>query len=397
MNDPSSSGLSLTLFRGPYQSNGATPWYAQIGIGTPPQILKIALDTGSNFNWVSSGVSPVADRQHYGGLAFNSEYSSTFKLQQPDHPDVDFGPWGTMSVEQGADRMSFPVVASVDASAITTLDSELYLSKKYSGNQFQELNWDGGLGLPSYSSLPSSPSHQPIAYRGIHRSREDQSFHFVESLLEAGIMDPSHLWIAFETDAATNQGTVSFGQLDPRYCESHEYLFLPWQKSSVESLYYVWTSEFQSMTVGQELICASDSAHPYYLCLDSGSSLFKGDPTVMQKLLEETTRTGDVLTIDLGPDDKGLPQQLAIPSDVYQVTIEAGDHIGETFPQFQPMQGLEQIALVGSVLMDHLYTVYQYQMGANGAIEPKGIWLFNKLGGVPIIQTQQPTSAAIFS
>ena len=63
------------------------------------------------------------------------------------------------------------------------------------------------------------------------------------------------------------------------------------------------------------------------------------------------------------------------------------------------LEGLEGLVLVGSVLMDHLYTVYEYEVtpSADGyALSPVGMWIFNKRGGYPIIQGRQDRPARIF-
>ena len=38
-------GIRLSLLRGPFQNNGASPWYAEINLGTPEQLLKFSFDT----------------------------------------------------------------------------------------------------------------------------------------------------------------------------------------------------------------------------------------------------------------------------------------------------------------------------------------------------------------
>lgn len=53
--------------------------------------------------------------------------------------------------------------------------------------------------------------------------------------------------------------------------------------------------------------------------------------------------------------------------------------------------------LVGSVLMDHLYTVYEYEVISPSEIHPKGVWIFNKPNGPKIIKTKQTSTATLFS
>jgi len=55
--------------------------------------------------------------------------------------------------------------------------------------------------------------------------------------------------------------------------------------------------------------------------------------------------------------------------------------------------------LVGSVLMDYLYTVYEYEIittESETSIKPIGMWIFNKLNGPKVIVTEQSQVARIF-
>src|SRR5438552_12393293 len=69
--------LRFAVQRGLYQDNGASPWYAPIGVGTPPQTLKFALDTGSNFIWAMSKLCDNCGGT--GRTLFDPSSSSTFR------------------------------------------------------------------------------------------------------------------------------------------------------------------------------------------------------------------------------------------------------------------------------------------------------------------------------
>jgi len=68
--------------------------------------------------------------------------------------------------------------------------------------------------------------------------------------------------------------------------------------------------------------------------------------------------------------------------------IEAGPDMGKIIPQFQPL-GLEGLVLVGSIVHDYCYTVFQYEVvecsSTVVSLGPVGVWLFNKPGGPAII------------
>lgn len=254
----------------------------------------------------------------------------------------------------------------------------------------------------------SGDTNKLQAYRGVHRTdvtAETSAFHFVESLLENHIIEAKakdgSLYVSFQTDPTTKRGEVSFGRLDERYKDSLEYLHLPWKQvpgEKLKSLYYIWTTPMQSLSIGDKQIVKADANQPLSFCLDSGSSLFKGDPDIMLRAYCQASLTNGDLKIELGSDSSGNNQSLTIPSSLYNVEIEAGALLGETFAQFQPMAGLDGITLVGSVLMDHLYCVYEYKVDENNnkRIVPAGMWLFNKPNGVKIITQEQAKPASIF-
>ncbi len=379
-------GLALPMAKGPFQNNGASPWYAVVDLGTPGQPLKFSFDTGSNFVWVTSTLCADNGCEHYGGGQFAWQNSTTFSWLGT-HPEttVDFGPWGSMQVEAGNDAFALGGVA---------VDSDVYLAKAYSGQQFAELDWDGGIGMPSQMSLDIVAADNSL-YRGMATADANASFHVFASMVEQGIVSPEAPYLTFSTDGESGQGTVAFGTLDSSYQDSLEYLFLPWQEYSIPSVAYIWTTPLRRFFVGDTLL-----AEDYFFSLDSGSSQFKGDPKLMFETFLATTFFGEDVTLEVGTTDTGETGRLVIPSSVYNVKIEAGQYQGLSISQFQPLNGLSELVLVGSVLMDSLYTVYEYQVNEDAGavnITPVGMWIFNKKDGPKIIQTTQSQPAAIFT
>jgi hypothetical protein len=50
-----SQNIAVELKQGTLTDNGATPWYAEIGIGTPPHKLRFMIDTGTTHTCESGG------------------------------------------------------------------------------------------------------------------------------------------------------------------------------------------------------------------------------------------------------------------------------------------------------------------------------------------------------
>jgi len=77
--------------------------------------------------------------------------------------------------------------------------------------------------------------------------------------------------------------------------------------------------------------------------------------------------------------------------------IEAGQNKGQVVSQFKGLEGADGMLLVGSVLMDHLYTVYEYKVDDNQNLSPVGVWIFNKPDGPKIIANKQSVPAELFN
>jgi hypothetical protein len=384
----SSTGFELLLQRGPFQNNGATPWYCEIGIGTPGQTLKMCFDTGSNFNWVTSSLCAKNSCMHYADAQFNLSASSTLERVSAESQSVSFGPWGTMQVEIGKDKLSLPQLTHCDV-----LFADLFLAKEYSGLQFEELDWDGGIGLPSSQNSLNTPVLSATPFR-LHQSNaeQDTEFHFFLQLVQMGLVSEKNPYITFLTPSAddTSPGRIGFGRLDHCYASSLEYIFLPWSCYQEEAS-YLWSASGASIRVDGQTIGAD-----MFFSLDSGSSQFKGDESVLSQIYNLTTSGNPLISITL-LDNAGLEYgELEISSDIYKCKIEAGEKKGQVVSQFQGLSGADNMLLVGSVLMDHLYTVYEYDVVSDNKIQPKGVWIFNKHAGPQIIKTKQTAPALFF-
>ncbi|MBM1193221.1 avidin/streptavidin family protein [Pseudomonas weihenstephanensis] len=342
---PQVKGLTLTMHRGPYQNNGATPWYSTLHIGTPKQPLKLALDSGTNITWVTSTLCAPDRCQHSSGGRFDYQASSSFSFTDCLQRPYSFGPWGTLQVESGDDVLTLNQ---------TTLASQLLLASDYAGAQFHQLDWDGGIGFPSSSAYVDSRS----------------TFVF-EALMNAGEIDPKQPFIAFDWDRVSGQGQCQFASVDTSKTQG-PHLFLPWALySKVPGVEYIWSTPLTTYSVGGVVL-----AQDITFALDSGSSRFKGDDRLMRQTLKRIAQGGcpDVV---LGFADG----EITLGADLYHVLIEEGPDKGQTLPQFEPL-GLADLVLVGSVVMEHCYTVYEYRVKqcrpGQYSLAPVGVWLYNR-------------------
>jgi saccharopepsin len=363
---PTGKTLTVPLTAGLYQNNGASQWFANMELGTPGQPLRFAIDSGSNFIWTTSSLCPPTSCHHSGGGEFVYQDSSTFEWIDQKQITVDFGPWGSMVVETGKDIFELIAGASLDLKA--------FLSASYYGLQFDQLDWDGGIGMPS-GSIDADPR---------------VSF-LIPQLMNAGLMDPQLPYVSFSTDQTTGEGTVLFSGVDLDAIDPYSAVFLPWTPyTTLPGVTYIWSTPLYQYIVGTDVVATNQQ-----FALDSGSSQFKGDDNIMNTTLQlvDTTPQPNV-TLVLGVTLDGVPANVVVPPDVYMVEIEGGPDKGRTLPQFNPL-GLTGLVLVGSVLMDQLYTVYEYQVTETEEgfyLEPVGMWIFNKKNGPRLIQTTSKTA-----
>ncbi|RZI30918.1 avidin/streptavidin family protein [Pseudomonas orientalis] len=356
-------GITLAMRRAPYQNNGATPWYSTLHLGTPGQPLKFSLDTGTNITWVTSSLCAADRCQHYSAGRFDCQASSSFTFTDCLQRPYSFGPWGTMQVESGAD------VLHIDQ---TPLPTQLLLAADYDGVQFRQLDWDGGIGLPSSSAYVDGRS----------------AFVF-QALMNSGKVDPTHPFIAFDWDAASRRGSSQLGGVDASKTRG-PHLFLPWSLyNKVAGVEYIWSTPLTSYAVGGQVLATDLS-----FALDSGSSRFKGDDRLMRQTLACIAQGGSPDVV-LGFADG----EITLGANLYNVLIEEGPGKGKTLPQFEPL-GLADLILVGALVMEHCYTVYEYRVvqcrpGAY-SLAPAGVWLFNRPGGPQIItrSSSQPFDTA---
>ncbi|MEM6299658.1 MAG: pepsin-like aspartic protease, partial [Bacteroidota bacterium] len=237
--------ISFPLYQGKLADNGATPWVAQVGIGTPAQSLKLMIDTGTDNTWITASQCDTSACQAHD--SFNPSNSSTY-IELVHTPETrDFGPWGTMQVLVGEDIWHFPETTETEA---LNFEVSIY----YSGTQFKELVADGGIAIP-----------------GPFWSHTDK---LTESLMVQLLKDGKIGYGAasFWTDNSTGEGGCMFGGVDPSKYDSSTLQWIALQDNSGSSLNYLWQIPLNSLTFNEQPTTATITA----FVLDTGSSYFKG-------------------------------------------------------------------------------------------------------------------------
>ena len=355
--------ITIPMIRGPYQDNGASPWSGLAQVGSTGLTMKMALDTGTNLFWVTSTLCTTQACTMPGRVQFDPNTSSTFSWIDQTPTKINYGPWGSMMAEKGSDTISI--------NNANPQGCEFYLATNYGGAKFEEVDWDGCIGFPS----------------GTRQAGTEVTF-YMQQLIDSGALGSSDLpWAAFDWDASTKQGSCELGDVDNSKFISSEGMYLPYDAYKlVPSVDYIWTSGPANVSVaGTEI---TDKA---IFCPDTGSSRFKGDPNYIKALLAAISPNHDPVDIEVGMGFDGSTGALSVTSSMYMQTIEKGQNAGKTMPQFAPMDGVPNLLLVGSVLLDNVYSIYCYMRTPGTAqygdsLEPMGVFLFNKPGGPKVVQ-----------
>ncbi len=358
--------VEFVLTRGPDSDNGATPWTATLGIGTPPQSLRIMLDTGTVNTWVTASCCASAACQVH--QSYNPEHSSSYHPSCSAPTSVDFGPWGSMGVVLGEDVCYLDYEQSGRRSFTPMVEPmSLYLAVSYDGKQFLELDCDGGFAIPSIAcQQPSALLEQ------LHRQR----------LIRYPVA-------SFWFDAVRGEGRCRMGGLDPERFEPASFNVLPLRPLEGE-LAYLWTVRLDTLTIGERPLGKGVD-----FVLDTGSSVFKGGHTIIHRMLEAITHEGRLpttvdneaalaayptITLTLGGIDYTLtPQQYFLKIGATQWDVGV-----------QYLEGLpEELLVVGSVFLDSVYSAFFLVPDGHGAVglatprqQPRsvsGVWI-NEFG-----------------
>ena len=327
----SGSLVRFPLQRGNLTYDGATPWIATMLLGTPPQAMQMMIDTGTLNTWVT-GTACTTDAC-MAHRRFNPDASSSWRASGNPPKVVDFGPWGTMTVVEGNDQARLEATAAGPG-----LDIHLELATNYQGAQFQQLDCDGGLAVPS-----------------VH---DEQATALLEALFQQGII--SRRIAAFDLDPGFGAGTCLMGGGDPSRYDPATANVMP-LAPPVQGLEYLWCVPLEGLVCDQQTLLEG-----FPFCLDTGSSCFKGSESTIDALRAAITGQGQ------RPDVLQDAKQLADFPDLF---LRLGGQVYKMAPKdyflqleptvwvlgFQTLKGLpDRFLLVGSMFLEQVYSLFDY-------------------------------------
>jgi len=369
-----------------FTNNGATNWVSNMKVGSN-QTLKMALDTGGNYDWVNSTQCATDACKNIDHTQFNHLKSNSFTWINEDWKEHNWGPWGKSEANLGFDLVKIDPnnVVPREISLIT----EFIKPDGGSMDQFYELLWDGALAIPSYSS------------GGKYKDEKTRISNIIIDLVTSGTIDPDKLKVSFYYDKVTGKGTyvIGSGVIDATKVDIESKITLD-QKNYADldipndpyEVSYLWSTALNSVKVGGELISGIDPSKTVF-AFDTGSSALKGDSIKMVNL-NKKLKLKNLPTIEysMGFNNLGEVGRFVITPEQYNQEIEKGDKINTKQIQVQDLSKVPNLWCQGTTLLEDLYSVFTYDISFNTrgelVLKARNVELYNKVGGPQIIQPQ---------
>jgi len=362
--------VTIPLKTGLALDNGATPWYAEfcIGKGTTEkygnkkQLLKLIMDTGTESTWVTSGECNTVPCNHH--RKYNSKLSSTYMSVSNTIRESCLGPWGEFSFITGKDFWGFfayygkarNLLNSVEVNDMVFLEA-VELKDGINDDGTKNTNWDdlvqdGSLAIPSVFNQGTSTQ-------------------LLALLIQQGKVEKKI--VSFYTYPQFNFGEVIFGGTNnTAFVQSTlEYFPVVRRQNDPDSQDFLWTVSLSGIEIGGKRLHLPESI---LLAFDSGSSRFKGDSEIITAIMDginkfrhEAINNSETSQKNEYPDIKIYLVNERNEHIPYTLTP---DHYFQEFPEgskpaFHPLvstdkSSVKNLLLVGSVFMDHFYTIFDY-------------------------------------
>lgn len=338
-------GYVFPLTKGPLMDNGATPWYATLYLGNPRQKMTVMMDTGTANFWVTSFLcnTQACSTKKY---KYDPGVSTTFRsVTGATWQNNDLGAWGQFESLASKDYVIFNDVNRGDTYLWMKFLSAILLDAPGSTN-WQDLDMCGGVGFPVVFDAPDDPN-KPESLLPV--------------MLNQGLITSKV--VSFSTDDDT--GKCGIGIDDPTGYDFKTRNELP--LTSVADNLNLWTIELD------QIFSNSDPLLPksVNLAFDTGSSRFKGSPEIIEYLIAKITTKPDGQRLPTTFSDPALLEEfpvLTFQINGHDYVLRPKDYIwkiektGLFSLQFHPLKlGNENTILVGSVFLDHVYSVFEYE------------------------------------
>lgn len=412
-------GISIPLKSSPAKNNGGTPWYAELEIGLSKrttgeaptvkgQTLKFMMDTGTSNFWVTSDLCTNA------GCAVHNAYkagaSSTYVQPQDTHEyDQQLGTWGQFSFYYGIDDFLFSYKVFSDHNYLQYFKEQThYANIKHVQFQrasvlkdgtddgrsvFYANNVNGALVYEAGAPMPARNKNwdQMICDGGLaipyQKNTDIASDLFLDKLVEQGYITNQDKMVAFWTDQDLKRGEVTIGGYRSNLIDENSLRWLQVDLDQSKQIGGWLTNLYTSPETDNDFLVNGVSAlcdfgkcfKKAWVMFDTGSSRFKGDPVIIDQIkcaitnrqhcgreririkqedYENTIDLFPTITVRLGGEDYPLnPRQYFVQFVEYDQN-DSGYVFWEL--GLNEMDGMPGTIIVGSVFLDHYYSIYRY-------------------------------------
>lgn len=307
-------------------------YFADISLGTPPQVFKVILDTGSSNLWVPSvECTSIACFLH---SQYDNSKSSTYKANGTDFA-IQYGS-GSVSGYLSEDELSLGgLVIQNQIFGETTSEP---------GLSFAFGKFDGILGL-AYDTIAVQNTVPPV-YNAI----------------DQGLLDEPKFAFYLGADGEETGGVATFGGVDDKYYEG-DITYLPVRRKAY------WEVKFDKLALGEDETELNIGA-----VIDTGTSLITL-PSDLADILNgvigaEKSWSGQY-TIDC--DKRDVLPNLRFTFDGYDFEITPYDYILDldgscisTITAMDIPEPVGPLAIVGDAFLRSYYSVYDLGNDAVG-------------------------------
>ena len=328
-------------------NNGATSWYAEIGLGTPVQHkLRFMIDTGTKNTWITSNLCTTTACAPHN--KFNPSASSTYHVSGKQ-AEINFGAWGSMTITPSKDVISLPNIANPQEIIFD-------MSTNYTGSQFQELICDGGLGIPS------------------HIFKEHNSSLILNLLKQEGLI--SSALASFWYNRTSMKGEVLFGGIDKSKFDAGTANKLDLIKFPTDR--ECWLVNLDNLNGLFADGTSKNILTNVAFALDTGSSQFKGDPKFIDAAKKIITNNGQYPETIQSPakvSDYPYPVlELVLNGVSYKLPPEKyfiRSSETEWNLAFHFLDGCENEFLVGTTFLETVYSIFDFDNRCITLAQPK--------------------------
>lgn len=337
------------------------------------------MDTGTSSTWVTSReCDTLPCRQH---RRYDHQLSDTHVWIDQQVRASELGPWGKFQFKVGQDTWHFwaanPQRGELDRTlysvpgmrfleAVTLMDGQN--PDGTANSNWDDLVQDGSLAIPSEAAGGMSTQWLDLL---IARKRVDRKV------------------VSYWTSRELNRGEAVFGGFNEKRYDPASLKYYPVSRdiSTVDKASDLWSVRLHEIVVGDSEIELPLGGAAF--ALDTGSSRFKGDPTIVDDIVNLITHNGarplavedpsdldsyPVFAVVLVDKDGGRNEYRLTAHEYFQ---EFPDGWRLAFHELQPTKdsSVARLLLAGSVFLDHYYTVYDYttdpvRVGIAGRVDP---------------------------